>query len=112
MIISSKDKMKINKNKDNFELDYYIKIIDNFKNTKVNQEVIEIWKDKSLIDLMKLFELTKNNAMVSNAIILILSLLDDIPPDLYNNRGLNIKQIPDKDKKYLIDQLKNEFLPN
>ncbi|KKN06440.1 hypothetical protein LCGC14_1077210 [marine sediment metagenome] len=112
MVISSKDKMKINKNNDNFELDYYIKIIDNFKNTKVNQEVIEIWKDKSLIDLMKLLELTKNDAMVSNAIILILSLLDDIPPDLYNNRGVNSNQIPDKDKKYLIDQLKNEFLPN
>ncbi len=112
MIITNKDKMKINKNNDNFELDYYNKILDNFKNTKVNQEVTEIWKDKSLIELMKLLDRTKNNAMVSNAIILILSLLDDIPPDGYNNRGVNINQIPDKDKKYLIDQLKNEFLPN
>lgn len=104
--------MKINKNNDNFELDYYNKILDNFKNTKVNREVTEIWKDKSLIELMKFLDRTKNNAMVSNAIILILSLLDDIPPDGYNNRGVNINQISDKDKKYLIDQLKNEFLPN
>ena len=103
MVINNKDKMKINKNNDNFELDYYIKIIENFKNTKVNREVIEIWMDKSLIYLMNLLDRTKNNVMVSNAIILILSLLDDIPPDLYNNRGVNINQIPDKDKKCLIN---------
>ena len=61
---------------------------------------------------MKLLKCTQDRAFVANALILILSLFEDIPPDLYTNRGHNIDRISEKDRKSIILKLKNEFLPN
>jgi len=104
--------MKINNNCDEFELDCYLKIIDFFKNKKVNKEKTEIWKSQSLIKLMNFLDRSKNKTLVANAIILILSLFEDIPPDTYNNRGVDVNRISEKDRRSLISELKNEFLPN
>ena len=104
--------MKINTNSKEFELEYYLKIIDYFQNEKTSWEEIEIWKNLSIIELMKYLEHTQNRTIVINALILILSLSKDIPPDICHNRGHNINCISEKDKKSLILNLKNEFLPN
>ena len=104
--------MKINNNCDEFELDCYLKIIDFFKNKKVNKEKTEIWKSQSLIKLMNFLDRSKNKTLVANAIILILSLFEDIPPDTYNNRGVDVNRISEKDRRSLISELKDEFLPN
>jgi hypothetical protein len=95
---------------EDYELDCYYKILDYFQKEKGNREQIEIWKYRSFIELMKLLDRTKNRTFVTNAIILILSLFEDIPPDTYNNRGVNINRI--KDRTSLISVLKEEFLPN
>jgi hypothetical protein len=42
----------------------------------------------------------------------MLSLFEDIPPDMYNNRGVDINRISRRDRKSLIANLKEEFLPN
>jgi hypothetical protein len=104
--------MKINTHSDQFELDLYLKIIDYFQKEKVTREEMEIWKNKSIIELMKYLKRTQNRSFVANALILILSLFEDLPADLYNNRGVNLKHIAEKDKHSLIEDLKNEFLPN
>ncbi|MFX1572558.1 MAG: hypothetical protein ACFFB0_07405 [Promethearchaeota archaeon] len=104
--------MKINNNYDEFELDCYLKIIDFFQKEKVNKENKEIWKSKSLIELMNYLDRTKNKTLVTNAIILIISLFEDIPPDIYNNRGVDINQVSEKDRRSLISKLKDEFLLN
>jgi len=104
--------MKINTHSDELELDLYLKIIDYFQKEKVSREEIEIWKNKSIIELMKFLERSQNRTLVTNALILILSLFEDIPPDIYNNRGVNINRISQKDKRFLIEDLKEEFLPN
>lgn len=104
--------MKINTDSDELELDLYLKIIDYFQKEKVTREEIEIWKNKSIIELMKFLERSQNRTLVTNALILILSLFEDIPPDIYNNRGVNINRISQKDKRFLIEDLKEEFLPN
>ncbi len=104
--------MKINTHSDELELDLYLKIIDYFQKEKVTREEIEIWKNKSIIELMKFLEGSQNRTLVTNALILILSLFEDIPPDIYNNRGVNINRISQKDKRFLIEDLKEEFLPN
>lgn len=104
--------MKINTHSDELELDLYLKIIDYFQKEKVTREEIEIWKNKSIIELMKFLERSQNRTLVTNALILILSLFEDIPPDIYNNRGVNINRISQKDKRFLIEDLKEEFLPN
>ena len=104
--------MKINFNSDELEIDYYLQIIDYFQKEKVNREEIEIWIDKSIIELMNYLKHTHNRTLVANALILILSLFENIPPDTYNNRGVNFNRISETDKKSIIENLKNEFLPN
>jgi len=104
--------MKINNNSEEFELDYYLKILDYFQDERISREKKEIWKNRSIIELMNLLERTQNRAFVTNALIFILSLFENIPPDTYNNRGVNIARISEKDKKFLIQELKEEFLPN
>ncbi|MHA2281460.1 MAG: hypothetical protein ACXAC5_11450 [Promethearchaeota archaeon] len=110
--MSVKEKMKICEENEDLELDCYLKILDYFKESKVNKEDTEIWKNQSFIELMKLLEQKKNKNLVTNAIILILSLFEDIPPDTYNNRGVNINRISIEDRKSLIAGLEEEFLPN
>ncbi len=104
--------MKISKNGEEYELDFYLQIIDFFQNKKINREKKEIWINKSIIELMKYFKRTRNRILVTNALLLILSLFEDLPPDLYNNRGVSINRISQKDKQFLIKNLKEEFLPN
>jgi len=104
--------MKICEDNDAFELDCYMKILDYFQKDKVNKENTDIWKNQSFIELMKLLEQKKNRDMVTNAIILMLSLFEDIPPDTYNNRGVNINRFSIEERKSLIAGLEEEFLPN
>jgi hypothetical protein len=104
--------MKINTHSEEFELDLYLKIIDYSQKEKITREEIEIWKNQSIIELMKYLKRTQNRTFVTNALILILSLFEDIPPDIYNNRGVNFNRIAEKDKHFLIKDLKEEFLPN
>jgi len=104
--------MKININSENLEMECYLKIIDFFQKEKISQEETEIWKSKSIIELMKYLKRTHNRPLVANALILLLSLFEDIPPDTYNNRGVNINRMSEKDKRSMIENLKDEFLPN
>jgi len=104
--------MKINTHNDELELDLYLKIIEYFQKEKESREEIQIWKNKSILELMKYLRRTENRIFVRNALILILSLFEDIPPDIYNNRGININRVSQKDKSFLIENLKEEFLPN
>jgi hypothetical protein len=104
--------MNISNNGIDFEFDYYMKIIDYFKKQKPNRKDLEIWKDKSLMELMELLEHTQNRTLVKNAIILLISLFENMPPDTYNNRGHDIREISKKDKKILMEELREEFLPN
>ena len=104
--------MKINTNSKDFELELYLKIVDIIQDDTISPENKEIWKNKSIIELMNLLKHTQNRSLVANALVLLLSLFEDLPPDLYVNRGHNINCISEKDKKFLISELKNEFLPN
>jgi hypothetical protein len=104
--------MKINNNAEEFELDFYMQIIDFFQNEKIDREKKEIWKNRSIIELMKFLKRSRNRTFVTNALILILSLFENNPPDIYNNRGVNINRISRKDKNSLIEELKQEFLLN
>jgi hypothetical protein len=104
--------MKINHTTEDLELDCYLKILDFYQNKKTNRDEAEIWKDHSLIEFMKLLDKKKNRVLVTNAIILMLSLFENIPPDTYNNRGVDINRISRRDRDSLIADLKEEFLPN
>jgi hypothetical protein len=102
--------MNISNNSDNFELDYYLSIIDFFQNKNKNKETAEIWKNKSFIELMKVLKLTRKKEFIKNAIILIISLIDQMPPDNYNKRGTKVNSLISKDKLSYINILQSEFL--
>ena len=107
--------MNNSNNGDYSEMDYYSDIIEFFQNPNVNNETIEIWKDKSLIELMKVLERTSRKEFVKNAILLILSLFDEHPPDIYTSRGTNVNSLDNREKKSYMSVLKREFideLPN
>ena len=104
--------MKICIENNDFELNCYLKILDYFQKDGLDKENTEIWKDQSFIELMKLLEQKKNEDLVSNSIILMLSLFEDLPPDTYNTRGVDINRISIEERKSLIAGLEEEFLPN
>jgi len=102
--------MNISNNSDNYELDYYLNIIDFFQNQNINRETAEIWKDKSFIELMKVLKLTRKKEFVKNSIILILSLIDQMPPDTYNKEGIKVNSLINGDKLSYINILQSEFI--
>ena len=107
--------MNMSNNNDTYELDYYLSIIHFFQNKNTDRETTEIWKNKSLIELMKVLKRTRKTEFVKNAIILLLSLFDQMPPDNYNNRGVKVNSLTSGEKLSYVNLLKSEFsndLPN
>lgn len=102
--------MNESNNSDNYELDYYQSIINFFQNQNTNREGAEIWRDKSFIELMKVLKRTRKKEFVKNAIILILSLIDQMPPDNYNNNGIKANSLTTEDKLSYINILRSEFI--
>jgi len=102
--------MKIPNNSDNSELDYYLSIIDFYQNQNTNKETAELWKDKSFIELMNVLKITRKKEFVKNSIILILSLIDQMPPDTYNKGGIKVDSLINGDKLSYVNILKSEFI--
>ena len=102
--------MNISNNSDNFELDYYLNIINFSQNQNKNRETVEIWKDKSFIEWMKVLKLTRKKEFVTNSIILILSLIDQMPPDTYNKEGIKVNSLISGDRRSYITILQSEFI--
>ena len=95
------------------ELKCYLRIIEFFQKSKSKAEDTEIWKNKVMVTLMNLLKQKENQEiLVRNALILLLSLFEDLPPDIYNAKGQNFKKVDQKQKASILDQLKEEFLPN
>ena len=102
--------MIMTQNNEDFELDYYQNILDYFQNRRIDKKSTEIWKSKTYIKLMKILERTKNKEYVKNAILVILSLFEDNPPDIYNNQGINSNNISPQDRESFKSILKSEFI--
>ncbi len=110
MYNNGQELMNESNNCDTSEFDYYSNIIEIFQNPNLNKETIELWKNKSFIELMKVLERkTSRKEFVKNAILLILSLFEDHPPDIYTSRGMNVNSLDNGEKKSYISLLKTEF---
>ena len=97
---------------EDYELNYYLKVVENYQDININQHKAVIQKSHYLIELMKILDHDKNRNFVTNAIILMLSLGEDLPPDNYNNLGIDVNFISVEERKFLMKSLKEEFLPN
>ena len=94
----------------NIELSHYLDIIERFQKEQLKGEETEIWKSQLLIELMDILENTENVLLVRNSLILLISLFENIPPDLFNNRGIHANRLEDREP--LVSILEAEFLPN
>lgn len=98
---------------DNFsEIDYYDKILHFFSSKNRNTEETERWKESMIIELMKLFKKKEKSSnlieiknLIQNAIILILSLSENIPLDYYDTMGKDSKNLSLTEKKELKNKL-------
>jgi len=94
------------------ELDCYHRIINAYLNKEIEPEKTEIWKNRALITLMRMLHEERSDLQVRNALILLVTLFDDIPPDHFSNRGVDIKRLSRKEKDSFLANLKSEFIPN
>jgi hypothetical protein len=99
----------IEENEEIDELECYTKILNTYKKKDMSRKEKEMWKHKSYIKLMNILERTENMNVVRNSLILILTLFENIPPDIFNNRGINIDLLSEGDKGDIMEKLKEEF---
>ena len=95
---------------DEFEMDFYLRILEVYQNKQLDKVALEIWKDRSYIELMQVLKRTHNKNLVKNAIILILSLFEELPIDLYDNYGINTKDLEKEQRKTFLAEMKSEFI--
>ena len=62
-----------------------------------------------LRDKIRDLKIKTNQKLVENAIILMLSLCHDMPPDRFNSIGKDIKQLDEEERDDLVETLKKEF---
>lgn len=95
----------------NPESSCYSKIIDCYLENRGKGSIKkEYYKSKSIIKIIKQSQCRNDLNFVKNALILILSLYDDHPADVYSNFGNDIKQCNQLEKKVLLSQLKKELI--
>lgn len=104
--------MELINGQDDMELKCYTVILNHFYDRDNDPIKTEIWKNRALITLMTRWKSGERDILIRNALILILTLFEDLPPDIFNNRGINIKNLSEEDKDRLFSQLKGEFIPN
>ena len=98
---------------DELEIDCYEKILKYFNQRKdMKRDDFRLWKNLSLVKIMEVWNRTRNITLVRNSLILMISLFENLPPDIYNNRGIDINRCSRKDRESLVSSLKDEFLAN
>lgn len=80
------------------------------------EENAVVWADLTYIELIKILKESEGNSdfsekfnLVRNLIILILSLIGDKPPDNFNKRGKDVKELSKEDFCEMKDLLLTEF---
>ena len=102
--------MSLNNLGTNEELNCYTKIIDCFLQNRKDSYQREMCKNNSIIKLINVSECRNIDNFIRNALLLVLSLYDNKPADLYHNFGHDIESCSDKDKEELLAELKKELL--
>lgn len=94
------------------EIECISKLLDFCENEILNHDHQEIPISLLLIKLMVILKRTKNNFLVTKALIITISFFEHIPADFCDNQGIDIDLLPIEYKKKALSQLKQEFLFN
>jgi len=92
------------------EGELYEKIINIFLKEGEKPNIKEIMKSKSIIELMEKLKNNKDKELARNALVVLLSLYDDFPPDLFHNLGTDIEKLSEEDRIEALKKLKESFL--
>ena len=109
--------MKLKSSQITNEDEAYDQILEFFHRKDRNPFLTEIWKDQTYVNLMSFLEQNlenhvrlRNYKLVQNAIILILSLFHNLPPDRFNYVGRDVHSMSEQEKFNVLSMLKEEFL--
>jgi len=97
-------------NEDLNESELFSKIINTFLEEGAKPNLKEIGKHKSIIKLMEELRNSENKELAKNALILLLNLYDDYPPDLFSTLGTDIESLSDEERDEAMHKLKDIFL--
>lgn len=95
---------------DEDEMNCYERIINSFLNNKNDLNQREYAKNHSIVKLIKSSKCRNNKNFIKNALILVLSLYDEEPADLYCSYGNDIDSCTEIEKKALKSQLLQEII--
>jgi len=102
--------MSLNNTGTSKELNCYTKIIDCFLENRHDSYQREMCKNNSIIKLINLSECRNIDNFIRNALLLVLSLYDNKPADIYANYGSDIESCSEKDKEKLLAELRKELI--
>jgi len=95
---------------DEDEMKCYSRIINSFLNNQYDYKQKELAKNQSIVKLIKSSQCRNNKNFIKNALILVLSLYNDEPADLYCSYGNDIDSCSETEKDALKNQLKLELV--
>ena len=98
--------------KKDFELRYYLRMIDRYQGKLREGETKETMGFNTLTRLMRYLKLTGNKELIKNLLIILLALHMDIPPDNFNKIGLPLNKLSNQEKNALYYELKQELALN
>ncbi|MBN1803575.1 MAG: hypothetical protein JW891_18845 [Candidatus Lokiarchaeota archaeon] len=91
------------------DLNCYLKIIDTFQKYKHLPIDFPQIKSKAIIKLINTSECKNDRNFVKNALLLVLSLYDKKPMDIYNTRGYKLEDCTNDQKKDILLKLQKEL---
>ena len=90
--------------------DYYYKIIETFSNLKNLPVEKELWKNYTMVELMHIFDITKEKGFVKNALILMLACMNENFKDTYEYMSKDISKIMPDERDLFFSCLEQELL--
>ena len=101
--------MSKKKELDEKELKCYTNIINLISKLEQDPISIEKWKSNLITRLMATLTKPQNENWLKNALIILLSLVDKKPSDLYANIGDNLNILTEEEKERAVSKLKEEL---
>ncbi len=91
------------------ELNCYTRILNIFLKVGDDPRLKNIWKSRAMLKLMEKLKNHKDKNLVKNALIILLSLFEDVPADLFDSVGSDLEHISEKERQEVILKLKEIF---
>ena len=90
------------------ELECYTKIINCYLKHQGDRQKLEHCKHRSLIKLMDIVD-RKEERLIQNALIIVLALFDEIPPDLAGTIGSDLSSLSRREREVAVKKIEDEI---